>query len=229
MPESSSDIEGKHGRPCEIVADARAGGGRRVKTVCPPPKISGGGEFQTNKLEVNVKIIETGISAGLDQARQHTPAKMRSFNSIVPLARATYRLGDGVPVDAIAVGAFVSLEHGHCYPLGGDKPFGGICQAFEQEARGVFVTVLIRGAMNHIVRGLTSKHRIGEVVYADRDEAGREFLNVSYQGVAIGQLYAIESLERRVGVICFRAASDEIPFPDIYPPRMAEGLTEMRR
>lgn len=176
-----------------------------------------------------MRTIESGISAGLDQARRNTRAKMRTFNSIVPMARATYKLGDGVPVDAIAQGDFVSVADGRCYPLSEGKPFGGICQAFSQEARGVFVTVITRCALNHILRGLTAEHRRGEVVYADRDEAGKELLNVSHQGVAIGQLYAIENIERCVGVICIKAASDAIPFPDIYPPRMAAGLAETRQ
>jgi hypothetical protein len=165
--------------------------------------------------------VVSGISAALDQARKGMRANLKDFNFIVPIAYASFKLGEGVALDAIAQGDLVSVEHERCYPFSEEKPFAGVCHTLSQELRGVFVTVVVRGAFHHILQGLTVEHHRGTLVHAEPGER-RQPLNVLGRGIVIGQLFQAESLERSVGIVCFKAASDAQPFPDVPTPQRAD-------
>lgn len=156
--------------------------------------------------------IITGISAELDEARQHLRLNTKHFNTVEPLQRTTLPLHPQEPLDGIVQGDLVSELDGKCCSFEQCLPFAGIAETIGQDNKfRVIVSVYRRGCFHGRIEGLGPESRRGTLVYAEPGERTQP-LNVLGRGVLIGALYAVESLELGVGIVCFKASDDEEPF-----------------
>jgi len=158
------------------------------------------------------QIIMGGVSAKLDEARKVLRLNAKHFNTVEPLKRAELHLHPEEPLDGIVRGDLVSALDGKCCSFDETLPFAGIAENVGQDNKSrVIVGVFTRGCFHGRVEGLGPESRRGTLVYGEPGER-RQPLNVLGKGVLIGALFAVESLERGIGIICFKASNDEEPF-----------------
>lgn len=100
---------------------------------------------------------------------------------------------------------------GKIVPLDPSLPFAGIIERVGED-RGVYVaSVFTRGAIVVKVSGLNAETRQGAPVYA-MPSGQTQIFTLEKEGICIGELLAVESLERAMGIVGFRLADDVRPF-----------------
>lgn len=174
-----------------------------------------GGDGFANK--ENQKMAPTqhmmsGIGAQLDEARQGLRCNYRAFNTVETKKQMTLPLHPEEPLDGIVQGDLVSKLDGKCCSFEESLPFAGVAGSVGQDNKSrMIVSVFTRGCFHGRVEGLSRESRRGTLVYAEPGERTQP-LNVLGRGVLIGALFAVESLERSLGIICFKASGDAEPF-----------------
>lgn len=158
----------------------------------------------------------SGISASLDEARKGMGSIDRVFSESVPRETRRHPLAPGVPVRELVQGALCSFDEcANITPFDASRPFGGfVLKLFED--RGTKVAVTSRGAVLLKVEGLLAGS-IGKPVHAL--PGGRFGLQ---DGVEMGLVLAIESLERNTAVVGVKRADDARPF--IMSGRLVERI-----
>lgn len=108
-------------------------------------------------------------------------------------------------------GDLVSIKDGKTVPLDPALPFAGIIEKIGEDRGRYVASVNTRGAICVRVRGLNSATRQGVPVYARR--AGpTQILNLEKEGVCVGEVCAVESVEREMAIVGFRQPDDSRPF-----------------
>jgi hypothetical protein len=154
----------------------------------------------------------SGLGAQLDEARQGLRGNYRAFNTVEPKKQMTLPLHPEEPLDGIVQGDLVSELDGKCCSFEERLPFAGVAGNVGQDNKSrMIVSVFTRGCFHGRVEGLSRESRRGTLVYAEPGEHTQP-LNVLGRGVLIGALFAVESLDRSIGIICFKASGDEEPF-----------------
>ena len=114
-------------------------------------------------------------------------------------------------------GNLVSKKGGKIVPLDLALPFAGIIEQIGED-RGTYVAaVLTRGAVHVTVNGLNRGTPEGAKVYA-RPAGRTQVFSLEAQDVLIGEICAIEDLERGIAIVGFRTPGDSRPF-ELSGPR----------
>lgn len=158
--------------------------------------------------------IMGGIGAELDQARQRMPCIDRTFSESVPRETRRIPLAPGTDLRALVHGAPCSLNaREEIQPFDPSQRFAGFVITLLEDLC-MKVAVHARGAMLLRVEGLQTTS-IGQAVHA---LAGGRFGLES--GAEMGQVLAIENLEKGAAIVGFRRLDDQRPF--IMSGRMME-------
>ena len=108
-------------------------------------------------------------------------------------------------------GDLVSRKEKHIVPLDPGLEFAGIVERIGEDRGRYVASVCVRGALCVKVRGLDSTTRQGAKVFAM--PAGRtQAFSLMEPGVLVGEVCAIESLERGMAIVGFRLADDRRRF-----------------
>ena len=146
--------------------------------------------------------------AGRGMQRNNTRAKnggVQSENRRLPIDLKTHRHVD------FENGDFVSTIQGMLVPLDESREFAGVIEQIGED-RGTYVaSVLTRGALHLKVHGLNPKTPDGAKVYV-RPAGRTQLFSLEAQGVLIGEILAIENLERGMAIVGIRTFGDIRPF-----------------
>ena len=154
-----------------------------------------------------MNVIHSGISASLDVARKGMGGFARTFSLTVPKESTRQPLAKGVPVTALRQGHACSLtEVGTVTPFDAGLPFAGFVQTLHQDLE-ILVVLDKRGAVLVRIPGLTGETKMGAPVFA----TGENSFGLDGRAL-VGQLLAVESLEKSQGVVGFKRADDCRPF-----------------
>ena len=137
---------------------------------------------------------------------------VRTFNSGVPRERVRIPLGLSKDIRHadLVNGDLVSLKDGKLVPLDASLPFSGIIEGVGEESGRYVASVTTRGAVVVKVTGLSPATREGSKVYAL--PGARTVFTLEAQGVLVGEVCAIESLERGMAIVGVRVPSDSRQF-----------------
>lgn len=153
-----------------------------------------------------MRMIETGIGATLDAARKGRPGVVRTYSLCVNKEGARLPLAQGVGLTELRQGHACSrTDDGAIQPFDLNKPFAGFVVTLHQD-REVMVVVDRRGAVLLKIENLQASS-LGKSIYAlSPNRFGLD------GGVEIGQIIAIENLERGLAIVGFKPADDPRPF-----------------
>jgi hypothetical protein len=153
-----------------------------------------------------MRTIETGIGATLDAARKGMPGIARTYALGVNKEGARLPLAQGVGLAELRQGYACSrTDDGAIQPFDLNLPFAGFVVTLHQD-REVMVAVDRRGAVLLKIENLQASS-LGKPIYAlSPNRFGLD------GGVAIGQIIAIENLERGLAIVGFKPADDARPF-----------------
>lgn len=158
-------------------------------------------------------------TAGRGVLRQN----LKTFNTGVKQERVLLPLDPSIPHVELLVGDLVSLKNGKVVPLTQGLPFAGIIGAIGEDHRGVYTASLcIRGAVAVRVMGLAHDTPLRQAVHVL--PGGPEVFTLDATGVPFGELLAIESLERGLGIIGFKLADDARPLRLLGGRASGDGL-----
>ena len=132
----------------------------------------------------------------------------RSFISGVDRERATFPLGlsQAIQHRDLVGGDLVSLKEGKIVPLDRSLPFSGIIESVSEDRGRYIGSVTTRGAIVVRVEGLSPETRSGSRVYAL--PGIRTLFTLDDNGVEIGEVLAVESVERERAIVGVRVPSD---------------------
>lgn len=151
---------------------------------------SGGGSERDNELQGGCRL------------------NARTFNTGVARERAAFPLGLSQEIrhrDLVG-GDLVSLKEGKLVPLDPSCEFAGVLENAAEDRGRYIGSVTTRGAIVVRVAGLSPATREGSKVYALPDK--RTVFTLEANGVEVGEVLAIESLERGIAIVGVRVPSD---------------------
>jgi len=150
-----------------------------------------------------------GIGAQRDsRLRNGRRGNPKTYNLGVPIERGNYPLGLNPDVrhEDVVQGDFVSLENGRIVPLAERLGFAGVFERAGEDALGRYIgSIVVRGAFVAKVPGLNADTRTGSLVYA---APKGHALTLDPTGILIGEILAVENLEREMGIVCFKSKDD---------------------
>ena len=150
--------------------------------------------------------ISTGIGSQIDGERRGMRTIDRLFSDSVEQETRRVPLAPGVPLRALAQGSVCSLnERGEAQPFDPGKPFCGFVIKLLDDGVAK-AAIYARGAVVLRVEGLEASS-LGRPIHAL--EPNRFGLD---GGAEVGQIIAIENLERGLAVVAFKRADDPRPF-----------------
>lgn len=133
----------------------------------------------------------------------------RTYNTGLARERAVIPLGLSKEIRHadLVDGDLVSLKQGKLVPLDPSLEFAGLIENVGEDNRGQYVaSVTTRGAIVVKVTGLSPSTREGSKVYAL--PGTRTVFTLEEQGALIGEVCAIENLERGMAIVGVRVPSD---------------------
>jgi len=158
-----------------------------------------------------------GIGAQRDQALKEAGrgvlhSNPRAKNGGIPAENRSLRLNleTHSHVD-FANGDFASIVQGRLEPLDESREFAGVIEQIGEGRGGYEAAVLTRGALHLKVHGLNSETPEGAKVFA-RSAGRTQLFSLEAQGVLIGEILAVENLERGIAIVGIRTAGDTRPF-----------------
>lgn len=152
--------------------------------------------------------VFSGVGCTRDEAlRGGARQNLKQFNDGVARERVMMPLGLDAEHRDLVKGDLCSIQGGCIVPLADGLPFGGIIDAIGEERGRYVCSVWTRGAMCIHVSGLLKETRMGAPIYALRRD-GRETFSLDGQGIAIGEILAVENMERGMGIVGFKRADD---------------------
>ena len=152
--------------------------------------------------------------AGRGMQRNNTRAKnggLPSESRRLPLNLKTHGQVE------FAGGDFVSIVQGMLVPLDEAQEFAGVIEQIGEDRGKYVAAVLIRGALHLKVNGLRPETAEGAKDYA-RPAGQTQVFGLEAQGVLIGEVLAIENLEREMAIVGIRTPGDTRPF-ELSGPR----------
>lgn len=153
---------------------------------------------------------------------------VRTFNTGLARERAVIPLGLSKEIRHadLVDGDLVSLTQGKLVPLDPSLEFAGIIEGVGEERGAYVATVTTRGAIHVKVTGLSPETREGSKVYAL--PGTRTVFTLEEQGALIGEVCAIENVERGMAIVGVRVASDTRRF-ELGGPRPSRAGSKTRR
>ena len=132
----------------------------------------------------------------------------RNFISGVERERTTIPLGltQEIRHRDLVGGDVVSLREGKLVPLDASLEFAGTVENVAEDRGKYVASVTTRGAIVVKVTGLSPETRSGSRVYAL--PGIRSVFTLEEKGVEIGELLAVESVERGMAIVGVRVPSD---------------------
>lgn len=123
---------------------------------------------------------------------------------ILPLDRENFDHANFVRGDLVSIS-----KQGKLVPLNSELPFTGIVDSVGEDRGTYIAAVVTRGGVVLRVQGLGHETPQGAPVHALPGPT--QTFNLQGQGVCIGEILAIESLERSAAIVGIKLSSDERP------------------
>jgi hypothetical protein len=137
----------------------------------------------------------------------------RAYNSGIAREREMYQLGLSHEIRHrdFAEGDLVSIQGGKIVPLDPALEFAGIIEKIGEDKGKYMASVTTRGAICVKVAGLSAETHQGEKVHA-MPAGHTQVFSLANEGVLIGEICAIENLERGMAIVGIRLPLDNRRF-----------------